>query len=224
MAKTLWFKYRHIIPLLVYGVLYFSCFVLLEHTVVDHYTVIHMKIDDYIPFLEVFIIPYLLWFPYVAVTILFFFFKDKTEYYKACAFLFIGMTVFLIVSALFPNGHHLRPVVFPRNNIFTDMLSVLYSKDTSTNIVPSIHVFNAVGTHISITKSQYLKEKRGVQIGSFILSMLIVFSTMFIKQHSVFDVLTAGGMVIVVYVIVYGFDFATVKKPVYQEQTNGVES
>lgn len=54
------------------------------------------------------------------------------------------MTIFLIVSYAYPNAQHLRPVEFPRDNIFTDVVRWLYKTDTPTNILPSIHVFNSL--------------------------------------------------------------------------------
>ena len=65
--------------------------------------------------------------------IIYFFFHNKQDYYRCCTFLFTGMTIFLIVSTLWPNGHHLRPYVMPRDNIFTQMITRLYKTDTSTN-------------------------------------------------------------------------------------------
>ena len=118
------FKYKHAIPLLIYGIIYLTWFGHLERTV-KHYKLIHVALDDYIPFCEVFIIPYLLWFVYVAVTVAFLFFKYKDDYFKCCTFLFTGMTVFLLVSTLFPNGHHLRPFIMPRDNIFTDLVAMI---------------------------------------------------------------------------------------------------
>ena len=38
------------------------------------------------------------------------------------------------------------------------------------------------------------------------MSMLIILSTVFLKQHSMFDVLTAFIMAAIVYTIVYRFD------------------
>ena len=77
-----------------------------------------MAIDDKIPFIEYFIVPYFLWFAYVAVAVLYFLFKNKGEYYRLCAFLFTGMTIFLIISTVYPNGHYLRPATFAHDNIF----------------------------------------------------------------------------------------------------------
>lgn len=204
--KKLYTNYRHGIPLIIYGIIYLSWFAYLEKTVTKQYTVIHMAVDDRIPFLEVFIIPYLLWFAYVAAVVLFFFFKDKTDYYKTCLFLFTGMTIFLIISTIWPNGHHLRPYIMPRDNIFTHLVSALYKTDTPTNLWPSIHVYNSIGAHFAIIKSKHFQNRKGIKAASFVLSTSIILSTMFIKQHSLFDVLTAFVLSAIMYIVVYRYD------------------
>lgn len=198
--------YRHAIPLIVYGIIYMTWFCHLEKTVTKQYTVIHMALDDFIPFCEVFVIPYFLWFAYIAVVVAYFFFKDRTEYYKVCAFLFTGMTIFLIVSTLWPNGHHLRLNEMPRDNIFTHMVAFLWKTDTPTNIWPSIHVYNSLGAHIAIMKSKHFENRKGIKIASFVLAASIILSTMFIKQHSLFDVLTAFALCAIVSTVVYRYD------------------
>lgn len=199
-------RYSHALPLMIYGIIYMSWFAHLEETVTKNYKVIHMTIDNYIPFVELFVIPYYLWFAYVAFAIVFLFFYNKDDYYRTCIFLFTGMTIFLIISTLWPNGQHLRPAVMPRDNIFTRMISALYRTDTPTNIWPSIHVYNSIGAHLSIAKSNYFKDKPLIRGASFVLALSIILSTMFIKQHSVFDVLTAGGLATIMYVVVYRYD------------------
>jgi len=126
--------YKHSL-LLLYMPLYLFCFGYLEKNITHRFHEIHMPIDDTIPFIEYFIVPYYLWFAYVAVAIFYFLLKNKEEYYRLCAFLFTGMTVFLIVSALYPNGHYLRPEEFVRENIFTDMVRGLYLVDTLADYI-----------------------------------------------------------------------------------------
>lgn len=199
-------KYRHAVPLIIYGIIYMGWFTHLEQTVTSHYRVIHVALDDHIPFCEIFVVPYLLWFAYVAVVVVYFFFRDKDDYFRTCMFLFTGMTIFLLVSTLWPNGHHLRPYVMPRDNVFTHLVSMLYKADTPTNLWPSIHVYNSLGCHIAIMHSNRLKSHRGVRIGSFVLCVSIIMSTMMIKQHSAFDVATAFIMATVMYGLVYRTD------------------
>ena len=205
-CKSLWAKYRHAVPLIVYGIIYMTWFCYLERTVTTEYQVIHMNIDDYIPFLEIFVVPYFLWFGYVAISVLLLFFTDKGEYYKTCAFLFTGMTIFLIISTLWPNGHHLRLTEMPRDNVFTHMIEGLWKTDTATNLWPSIHVYNSIGAHLAITHSKVLENKKGLRTASFILACSIVLSTVFIKQHSVFDMITAFILAAVMHTLVYRAD------------------
>ncbi len=201
--KNLVFRYRHA-WILSYLFIYLACFAYLEQTVTKKFHIITMPIDLKIPFCEYFIIPYLLWFAYVAFGILYFFFHDKTDYYKICTFLFTGMTVFLIVSAIYPNGHYLRPLEFERQNLCTNLVTWLYRTDTSTNLFPSIHVYNSIGVHIALTHSERFKNRPAYKAVSLVLCVSIILSTMLLKQHSVFDVLTAFGMAAVMYYAVYG--------------------
>lgn len=196
-------KYGHCIPLLIYMAIYLSWFAWLEQANTKNYQVIHVTADDYIPFCEFFVIPYFLWFTYVAAVVIFLFFKNRQEYYRACIFLCTGMTVFLVISTLFPNGHHLRLAEMPRDNIFTQMVAFLWKTDTPTNLWPSIHVFNSLGAHFAVVRSREFESRKGIKLASFLLAASIILSTMFIKQHSVFDVLTGIAMGAIMYVFVY---------------------
>ncbi|MRN26701.1 phosphoesterase, partial [Romboutsia ilealis] len=83
-----------------------------------------------IPFIEYFIVPYLLWFVFIAATFLYFFFTDVDGFYRLAKLMFTGMTIFLIISTLVPNGLNLRPMYFARDNVFVDMVKMLYKADT----------------------------------------------------------------------------------------------
>ena len=201
-----WEQYKHAIPLLLYMIIYMLWLSLLEDKVTSGYQVIHMSIDDHIPFCEFFIVPYLMWFAYVSITVLILFFKDETkkDYYRCLTFLFTGMTLFLIISTLMPNGHQLRPAVMPRDNVFTRMISALWRTDTPTNLWPSIHVYNSLGAYFAIKKSRAFRNNTLIKLSALILTVSIILSTVLIKQHSMFDVLTAFALSTVMYVIVYG--------------------
>lgn len=208
--RTFYQKYRHGLPALIYGVIYLIWFGILEQRQTRDYMHVHMNIDDYIPFCEVFVVPYLLWFGYVAVVFGYLFFKDRDGYWKYAIFLAVGMTIFLVLSTWIPNGHNLRLKHFPRENVFTWMISLLWKADTATNLFPSIHVYNSLAAHYAVLHNKALSEKRWVRCGSFILCVSIILSTVLIKQHSMFDVLTAFILAAVMYVPVYYFDAVTV--------------
>ena len=216
-VKELLYRYRHG-WILLYLVIYQIWFVYVERTVTRRFHIVHMAADDYIPFIEIFIIPYLLWFGYVALAIAWFFFKYVQGFYKICTFLFVGMTVFLVISTVYPNGHYLRPRVFERDNIFISMVKGLYMIDTPTNLFPSIHVYNSLGVHLAVMHSEKLKEKKWIRRISFVLMCTIIASTMFLKQHSVFDVVTGCVMALVMYTLVYAREWQFGRRDVYEGQ------
>ena len=195
-------KYRHAWVLL-YGFIYMPWFIYLEKRTDVHYFLIHSPLDDYIPFVEYFIVPYLLWFAFVAVAAGYFFFTDKTGFYRLSAFLIVGMTFFLFLCTVFPNGLNLRPATFARDNIFVELVKHVYATDTPTNVLPSIHVFNSLGVCIAIWHSEALKKHRKIQYGAYLLAVLIILSTVFLKQHSVTDVIAAFALACVIYPFVY---------------------
>ena len=199
-------KYRHGLIILAYAIVYMLFFEYLECRPVWGFHVIDTVFDDYIPFCEYFIVPYLLWFPYQILTVLYFIFrnKNKKEYYQLIFNMMMGMTVFLIVSYAYPNVLHLRPSEFPRENVFTDMVRWLYRTDTPTNVLPSIHVFNSLTCCMAILQNKRKHFKKTTDIAAVILTILIIMSTMLLKQHSVVDVALAILMYTACYRIVYG--------------------
>jgi membrane-associated phospholipid phosphatase len=124
------------------------------------------------------------------------------------AFQIIGMTIFLMICTFFPNGLNLRPTTFPRDNIFTDLVRFVYSVDTPTNVLPSMHVFNSMGICIGLTRTETLKHKPWIRYGTWLFTVLIILSTVFLKQHSVTD-MSAG---LVMSAILYQFVYVRVEK------------
>ncbi len=209
--KAFFQKYSHGLVLL-YGFIYMPWFIWLESRANLPYHVIHVRPDDWIPFLEGFIVPYLLWFLYVPAVFIYLFFqlKNKREFYQYCIFLFTGMTLFLIISTIYPNGHLLRPASFTRHNIFTFAVQALYRTDTATNIFPSLHVYNSIAAHIAIANNEKLGKNIWIRGGSFLLMASIILATMFLKQHSMLDVIAGTFLGVIMGQLVYHTDFAFV--------------
>lgn len=203
--KNFWQKYRHIFPVLLYFIFYLAVFAYIENRPSHYMHFLVSRWDRLIPFCEYFIVPYILWFFYVAFGVLYLGLavRDRSHYWSLATSLCIGMTLFLIVSLVYPNGHSLRPLYMRHDNIFTDMVKILYRIDTSTNVLPSIHVFNSVAVHIALASCPSFKKHQWAVHASFILCVLIIASTMFLKQHTVIDVITALALNVGCYCLVY---------------------
>lgn len=203
MKGTDWIKkYNHIWTLL-YIFIYMPWFVWLEHTVTTDFYLISMPLDYKIPFCEYFIIPYYLWFLFVPAIVVYEFFYSKKEYYQCCAYLFSGMTIFLVICTLWHNGLDLRQDISYRDNLFANLVKGLYKTDTSTNVFPSLHVFNTLVCLIALYKSKGMNNRRWIKVLATIIGALIILSTMFLKQHSVWDVIGAFALAAILYPIVY---------------------
>ena len=70
---------------------------------------IHTPVDDVIPFVPAFIIPYVLWYFYVPGMMLFMCFKDREVFMRQVATLFTGAFICIAVFALYPTRIDFRP-------------------------------------------------------------------------------------------------------------------
>ena len=160
----------------------------------------YIFLDDYIPFLEGFVIFYCLWYPFLIVPGSYLFFKDIPEFKKYVWYLICAFAICFAVYIIFPNGQDLRPEVFERNNIFTDIVGLIYGADTNTNVFPSMHVAGALGAAAAFFRTDGLKKYRAVSV---ITAVLICASTVFIKQHSLLDVFGGIAVWLISYIAVY---------------------
>ena len=194
--------YKHFATLLYFH-FYLIAFFLIEHFITEDYTVIHCSLDDSIPFLEIFIVPYLLWFAFFAAVLLYLGLTDKREYYQYFLLLSVGMTIFIVVSIVFPNGQNLRPQLDADKNFFTALVASIYSADTPTNVFPSIHVYNAVAAQFALMRHKTCPGF--VKAAGLILTVLICLATVFLKQHSVLDGI--GGLIMGAVLIYFTYYF-----------------
>ena len=196
-------QYKHVL-LLLYFPLYLAAFRYLENITPEHLHIISSPLDQYIPFLPVFIIPYLFWFVYIALPGMYFLFCEREEFCRLMYFGMIGMTVFLLISYVYPNGLAIRPEHLAGDSVFIKLTRYVYSVDTSTNVLPSIHVFNSIGIYLAVKDSDNLRKKKGIRYASLTITVLIILSTMFVKQHSVVDVIAGLLLSCVASDLIYG--------------------
>ena len=192
----------------LYLLVYLALFILIEHITFEHYYVCYLPLDDSIPFCEWFVIPYVLWYPYLtAVGFYLLIQKDGEEFLRFVPFVLGSMTLCLLICLIFPNCQNLRLESFPRDNLLTKLIGALYSADTNTNVLPSMHVLASMASHAMVLKSRHpLFRKRWIRVLSLVLAVLISISTVFVKQHSVLDLIAAVVLFVPLYFFFYGFD------------------
>lgn len=191
--RMFWKKHYGIAYLAVFATLALQ-FSLTEQFVVPKYW-ISTPLDAYIPYWPIFVIPYTLWFFYIAAGLVYLMLTDQKLFIKTQWYLYLGYEFALLVCLFFPHGQLLRPDnigdVAAHPGFFNDIVRSLYSTDTNTNCLPSIHVLNQLAIHFGLCHSKLFREHRWVNVTSLIFSILVCLSTCFIKQHSILDVVLA---------------------------------
>ena len=181
----------------------------------DKINYMQCALDDLIPFCEYFVVPYILWYLYIFGGFLFLALTSRRECFRACVFIFSGMTIALLIFTIYPNGQNLRVNYdeLGRSNIFVDWIKQVQDVDTHYAVFPSIHCINTIGMHIAIQKSNKItKYRKTIVISSFILSILIILSTVFTKQHSVIDIFGAFALAIPLYFLAYRPKYSFIKE------------
>lgn len=176
----------------LYFPIYFFAFSTIEHMVLDDYWVSHTPLDDFIPFTEEFIIFYLAWFVLMLGFGIYFFIVDIAAYRRYMYFIMISYSLACVFFLLFPTGQDMRPAVFENNNIFTKLVKMIYDSDTNTNVLPSIHVVGTMAVIFGVYDDCTTLAKKHVIRGITVaVGIMIILSTVFIKQHSVLDIYVA---------------------------------
>jgi membrane-associated phospholipid phosphatase len=210
--KEYYSTHKHILFLL-YIPIYFIWFFSLEKWTDRDFNILHCRLDDLTPLLDGFIIPYYLWFPFVAFFCIYFYHKMSV---KECVQLFsslvIGMTITLIIYTVWPNAVSLRPAELENDGIFSIWVAELYKIDTVTNVCPSLHVLNTLIIDVAFFRAEKFKGHKILRAFVALLSFSICISTVFLKQHSYIDVACAFLLCALVSFIVYVPDWVTIYK------------
>ena len=182
---------------------YLAAFFIIEHFITDNYWATQTVLDRYVPFCEWFIFPYVSWSPLLVVLGVYLILKDGEGFRRYMWYIMVTFTTAVVFCILIPNGQDLRPAVMPRDNIFCDLVAYTYSLDTNTNVFPSVHVVGVIDAWFAIWHTRGLK-KRAWRWSTAVYGVLVIASTMFIKQHAVIDVLAGLAVGFLGNYIVYG--------------------
>ena len=194
-------EFRHLL-LLLYWPIYGLTFLILERGLTLSYYPVESALDAKIPFCEYFVPAYYFWFVFLIGIHVYTGFFDIPAFKKLMYFIIITYTVTSVIYILYPTKQELRPAEFARDNIFVMIVKGLYDFDTNTNVCPSIHCLGAMAVAFAAWDTERF-HKPLWKAAFFAMALLISVSTVFVKQHSAVDVLSAWALCAVGYVFVY---------------------
>lgn len=183
----------------IFGLLFFS----LERVIPrSGYYVMYCPLDEYLPFCEVFVIPYFFWFLFIIGMHLYTLLYDVETFRKMMYYFILTYGAALVIYVVFPNCQEFRPTTFPRDNWMVDVARWLYDFDTNTNVCPSLHVIGSAAVMTAAWNSRDFST-RGWRAAFAVAAFVISISTVFLRQHSILDLLAAIPICVGAYVPVY---------------------
>lgn len=202
-------EFRHL-KLLIFWPIFGLLFLFVERIyIVDSYFPMHCPLDNWVPFCELFLIPYLFWFVFLVGMHLYTLLYDIGAFQKLMKFIIITYSAAILIYLVFPNCQELRPVAFERDNVLTRFMTGFYQFDTNTNVCPSMHVMGSLAVLFTAWHCERLQHP-GWKVFFLVAALLICVSTVFLKQHSVLDLLAALPICLIAYY--FCFRRGTVKK------------
>lgn len=163
-----------------------------------HY--LFFNIDQKIPFIPNFIYIYNTFYPFMFLTLLYLFKHDEKVYMKGIISGIIGFLICDIIFLIYPTIM-LRPPI-PNTNFLTEfIIKVTFFFDTpALNCFPSIHCLFCFQIIYSFIFTKHIKLKKKIPI--IIYSLLIIISTVLVKQHYVVDIISALSICIITNLLV----------------------
>lgn len=195
-------EYSHL-KLLFYWPVFGLLFLTVERLWIrESYYPISCELDSVIPFCEFFLIPYLFWFAFLVGIHIYTLLYDVESFKKLMKFIIFSYSAAMLIYIVFPNCQELRPVAFQRDNLFTRFLEGFYQFDTNTNVCPSIHVIGSAAVSLCAWQSRHFSTP-GWRLLFTVTALLIAMSTVFLKQHSILDLLAAIPICVAAYLYAY---------------------
>lgn len=143
-------------------------------------------IDKITPFIKEFVIPYILWYIYIPLGLFIIYIFNKKNYFNTIITLNISLIISYLIFYFFQTTVP-RPILYG-DDIFTKLVMLIYNHDNPYNCFPSVHV---ISTYMVMRGINSSISKKVINYSIQITGILIILSTIFIKQHVVLDIISA---------------------------------
>lgn len=166
-----------------------SIYLILNHSTENVYILVSV-LDKKTPFIPYFIVPYLAWYGLLFITLIWFLTKDIILYRSSIISILYGLLISFIVFSLFQTTVP-RPEIMGQD-IFSQLIQWIYTIDNPYNAFPSIHVLTSCIIFLGCLQTKKDFPKTSIALQTTII--LVILSTVFLKQHTLVDVL--GGLIL----------------------------
>ena len=185
-----------------------TVFFFLTKLLQSDYHIIGNAIDQKIQFNSLAIIPYYIWYILLLVVPYYLYRKDKEMLCKFIASYILCVFISSIIFVCYPTTV-LRPEIKP-DSLLNFMTWFIYKADTpAVNCLPSLHCAISMLFTLSAFCSKNVSLKFKITIA--ILSILVMISTLVIKQHVFIDLVTGDVLMTICFLLMYNNQFVLSK-------------
>lgn len=156
--------------------------------IIKNYHLIGSALDQKIPFVVEFILIYSIWYPLVIFTMFLLFKYNPAKYKKTKIVVLTSLVIAYLCFFLYPT-RVVRPEVSTFNDLFTFIAYVSFKADNPVNCFPSAHCLLSFDMIYALFKENSINKY--LRVSLIILFLLIIASTLLVKQHVIADVIGA---------------------------------
>lgn len=201
-------KLNYKVLLIIIGlVLLESVFYLLSKSTPFAVSNVTLNIDNKIPFIKSFVYFYFLWYFMLLIVPYMLYLFNKNNFYKYASICILSIIISSLIFFFFPTTM-LRPTVTGHGLSIFLIKSIYYVDTPVLNCFPSMHVTLCLLFMYTTFITKEFNKKTQVLI--YLLSTLIIMSTIFIKQHVILDII--GAVVVIIISIILSNLFKLDKK------------
>jgi len=158
-------------------------------------------IDDKIPLIKWFVYFYVIWYPMWVLVPYIVSLYSKEKYLKYFATALVCIFISLIIFVAFPTI--MAEPVITETDYTSKLITLLFIIGSPTKCIPSLHVVYATMFVLPLIKEDKIPKYLKVII--WILAIGIILSTIFIKKHLIYDVITGILVAVISWIIVDKF-------------------
>ena len=156
------------------------------------------ELDNKIPYISWFIYFYISWYLLLFIVPYVIYINDKISFLKYLSSVIVSLLITLLIFIAYPTVMTRTPII---TNTFNDFLvEFIYNVSTPTKCIPSLHVVFATSFMLYTLGSKNLNKLYKINI--VIISIGIILSTLFIKQHMIYDVISGILVVVISWLLV----------------------
>lgn len=179
-------------------------------------TCLTSSLDDKIPFLTIFIYPYISWYFMLALVPYIMYVSKPDNFFNYIAAAVISIIIAFVIFTIFPTTIN-RPEVIGVD-ITSNITRLIFSMDTPpVCCLPSMHCVLCL---LFILYTVNIKElEPSIRILIALWSTIIIISTLFIKQHVVYDILASFVLVLISHIICKKFKLSKITEKLHNKLT-----